>query len=120
MPRPDGCYSGRSVAVAFGEIAAPKRWPVGSIARALHGSIVPCANGLNNRTGATVGERHGALLDRARLAMNEAQCAWQRGVEGELVTIDLREALAALDEILGLGPNEAVIDRIFEQFCLGK
>jgi tRNA U34 5-carboxymethylaminomethyl modifying GTPase MnmE/TrmE len=34
--------------------------------------------------------------------------------------IDLREALASLDELLGLTAHEAILDRIFEQFCLGK
>ncbi len=67
-----------------------------------------------------IGERHDALLARAETALAEARGAWEAGLGGELAMIDLREALAALDEVIGLSADEAVLDRIFERFCLGK
>lgn len=38
----------------------------------------------------------------------------------ELVALELREAIRELGEITGEEVGEAVLDRIFEQFCLGK
>jgi len=38
----------------------------------------------------------------------------------EAVLIDLREALGATSELLGLDLGEAVLDRIFSTFCVGK
>jgi tRNA modification GTPase len=38
----------------------------------------------------------------------------------EVALIDLREALAELSALLGLDVGDAVLDRIFATFCLGK
>lgn len=67
-----------------------------------------------------INERHGRLLAAARASVEQGNAAWTANEGSELVMIDLREALQALDEILGLTPHEAIIDRIFEHFCLGK
>lgn len=40
--------------------------------------------------------------------------------EPELAAVDLKEAMGALDRILGLSCSEEVLDRIFKQFCIGK
>jgi tRNA modification GTPase len=51
----------------------------------------------------------------------------QRAVEGlqkqlppELISIELRDALAALTEIIGITSNEDILDQLFQTFCLGK
>ena len=41
-------------------------------------------------------------------------------VSGELVMIDLREAIEALGEIIGESIGEEILDRIFAAFCIGK
>ncbi|MBI5701504.1 tRNA uridine-5-carboxymethylaminomethyl(34) synthesis GTPase MnmE [Candidatus Saganbacteria bacterium] len=38
----------------------------------------------------------------------------------EMVSADMQEALAALDEMLGTGLGDDLIDRIFVDFCVGK
>jgi tRNA modification GTPase len=38
----------------------------------------------------------------------------------DMVTIDIREVLAALGEITGDSLTEDLIDKIFADFCLGK
>jgi tRNA modification GTPase len=67
-----------------------------------------------------VGRRHAGLIERALTALAEARRAWDAQAGGELVMIDLRQTLEALDEVLGLSPDEAVLNRIFDKFCLGK
>lgn len=67
-----------------------------------------------------INERHAILIERAMAALSEARAAWDDQAGGELVMVDLRAALNSLDEILGLAPNEAILDRVFEQFCIGK
>lgn len=71
-------------------------------------------------SGIAINERHSELLFAARKDLGEADHGWHRHVGSELVMVDLRAALAALDEILGLAPSEAILDRVFERFCLGK
>lgn len=67
---------------------------------------------------------HGTLIVRARHreALMEAQAALQRseGAVPDLAAEDVRVALAALGRILGRFDVEAVLDRIFSAFCIGK
>jgi len=42
------------------------------------------------------------------------------GTAPEFVAVDAREALEALGEIVGAVPAEALLDRIFARFCIGK
>jgi tRNA modification GTPase len=73
-----------------------------------------------SRDAFAINERHAGLLDAALAASDQAHGAWRSGEGSELVMIDLREALSSLDELLGLTTHDAILDRIFEQFCLGK
>ncbi len=64
---------------------------------------------------------------RQKLALEEAS-HWfgaavrnlKEGLPLEIVAADLTSGLDALGEIIGKTTNQAVLDRIFEQFCLGK
>lgn len=64
--------------------------------------------------------RHLALIDRAREALQTASRAFDARLTGDLVMVDVRRALHALDEILGRRFDEEVLDRIFSRFCIGK
>ncbi|HOF38471.1 MAG TPA: tRNA uridine-5-carboxymethylaminomethyl(34) synthesis GTPase MnmE [Candidatus Hydrogenedentes bacterium] len=57
-------------------------------------------------------------LRRARQAL--ARLLDNFGASPEFLSIDLREALAALGEITGETTAEDVLDRIFASFCIGK
>lgn len=39
---------------------------------------------------------------------------------GEILAIDLKEAVAAMGEITGDAIADEVIDQVFAQFCVGK
>ena len=46
--------------------------------------------------------------------------AQARGVPLTILVADLKEALAALDEIVGKTYTEDILGRIFSKFCIGK
>ncbi len=61
-----------------------------------------------------------ACLKRARDAAESALDTLRSGTPVDLVTVDLLNAVNALGEITGETAGEEVIDRIFENFCVGK
>ena len=66
-------------------------------------------------------ERHRMALFRARDGLTVAQEIFGRGQEGsEILALQLREAVAALDSLIGRVDVEAVLGEIFAQFCIGK
>jgi len=64
--------------------------------------------------------RHIELLKKTQLALARATSAAISGAAEELVITDLQEARSALEEMLGKRTPDAVIERIFERFCIGK
>ena len=66
------------------------------------------------------GRRAADLLDRARWAIERAEAGAAAGAPEEVLAVELGDALAALDALHGKSSPEAVLDRIFAGFCLGK
>lgn len=62
--------------------------------------------------------RHGECVRRAQESILRAQT--HLGASPELAGDDLRSALRALSELAGESDIEAVFDRIFSRFCVGK
>lgn len=58
-------------------------------------------------------------LERARLALDSPE-ALAAGGDFDLAAVDLREALLALDPVVGREVSERVLGTIFGQFCIGK
>lgn len=65
-------------------------------------------------------ERHRDALARARESLVSAKTAVQSGMPVECVALDVKQAYTALGEITGDTADEAVIDKIFSKFCVGK
>lgn len=65
-------------------------------------------------------QRHVEAVARAKAALEQAAAGLAEGWPPDLMAPDLRTAWRALGEITGDTADEAVIDRIFEKFCLGK
>ena len=65
-------------------------------------------------------ERHRDLVARCRAAVAQAKEGALSGLSPELVAVHLNEAQAALSELLGRNYGEALLDRIFKTFCVGK
>ncbi len=64
--------------------------------------------------------RHVDCLERANASLEQALTALKRQEALEMISIDLRESIHALGEITGDSLEADIIDRIFEDFCLGK
>ncbi|NTX55735.1 tRNA modification GTPase [Myxococcus sp. CA039A] len=68
---------------------------------------------------ALVSERHADALRRAAEALSRAESA-SRLSTLEVVSGELALALEALGELSGTSASEALIDAIFQRFCIGK
>lgn len=73
------------------------------------------------------GETRNFLTDRQRAALHVVFShleavgeTLEAGHPAEFLCLDLRAAVQALGEILGLEVTEEILDRIFSSFCLGK
>lgn len=64
--------------------------------------------------------RHADALARAADAGEAAASALLEGLPLELAAADLRDAIAALDELIGPVQAEDVLDEVFARFCIGK
>ena len=71
-------------------------------------------------TAAVSNLRHVRLLEEARGHLTRAQSAAQASAPEEFVLLDLQEARARFDEIVGTRTPDDVLRHIFEQFCIGK
>ena len=64
--------------------------------------------------------RHVEAMEIAVSALCSAQKSIQNGMSQEFTSLDVREALDALGEIVGETSSEDVLNYIFESFCIGK
>lgn len=65
-------------------------------------------------------ERHYDALSKAKKAVEAAISAVKQSLPAELYAEDIAKALNALGLVSGENASEAVIDEIFEKFCVGK
>jgi tRNA modification GTPase len=64
--------------------------------------------------------RHRMAVGRALSALARAAESARAGMSLEFPAEDVREAAAALAELLGEVAPEEVLDAVFGQFCIGK
>ncbi|MED5164907.1 MAG: GTPase, partial [Cyanobacteriota bacterium] len=65
-------------------------------------------------------QRQQDLAATAAIALARTQEAAEQKLPWDFWTIDLRQAISSLGEITGEEITEAVLDRIFSRFCIGK
>ena len=64
--------------------------------------------------------RHKELLDKAFSNMLSVSKAVKDAMHPELIAVDLKEAIFNLGLIVGRSASDDILDRIFENFCIGK
>jgi tRNA modification GTPase len=65
-------------------------------------------------------ERHRVSLERAASSLRAARPELEAGGDPVLSAHHVRDAVAALDEMIGLVHPDEVLGRVFERFCVGK
>ncbi len=76
--------------------------------------------GLENQNTIVPNFRHKLQLDKSLDAASSVVQGLKTGTPYELIAIDLKEAIDALGEILGVTSKVNVLDQIFSKFCIGK
>ncbi len=64
--------------------------------------------------------RQKTLLEKSYGLLQEGIAGYKNKKPIELISIDLREAIGFLDEMIGGVTNEDILDRLFKEFCIGK
>lgn len=67
-----------------------------------------------------INSRHQVCFERLAAHVTAAKTALIAGQAPEYIALDLREALQALGEVVGVVDVEEVLDVIFSSFCIGK
>ena len=67
-----------------------------------------------------INARHQDCLRRALQSCTRASEALQTGLTPDCYAIDIKEALAAVGEVIGTVDYEQILDSVFGQFCIGK
>ena len=73
----------------------------------------------NNETLVTNSRHYDALL-KALEEIEKVQLGIDAGLSGDLLAIDIREALYHFGEITGQVTNDELLGNIFANFCIGK
>jgi len=64
--------------------------------------------------------RHTEGIRKAKAELEAFRTALESGMPAEVAATHLRPAETALEELLGVIPREAILDRLFCEFCIGK
>ncbi len=71
-------------------------------------------------TEAVTNIRHVNALERTLNALNSFRTEMHNRTSPEFLSVDLREALDAIGEIIGITTPDDILNRIFSSFCIGK
>lgn len=64
--------------------------------------------------------RHKEALEKAAKSLQEAKKSIELGLSNDFVSVDLRDTLNYLGEIIGLTTPDDILNNIFSNFCIGK
>ena len=87
--------------------------------KAVYDVILKIEGGVKDDVGITTVRQKNLLVKSLNLLTN-AKDKFKEGQPLELISIDLRDGINALDEIVGGVTNEDVLDALFKEFCIGK
>lgn len=64
--------------------------------------------------------RHLKALQKASGSVRSFNNGLKKGLSPELLSVELRDALDAIGEIIGITTTDDILNRIFSSFCIGK
>lgn len=99
------------------EISAKEGSGIENLQKVLYDMFITSCNTVDE---ITVNERQKQCLDRSIACIKEAMGAVSMGVTLDAVNIILDDALNSLNELTGERAEQAVIDQVFANFCVGK
>ncbi len=67
-----------------------------------------------------VNQRHKTALELTKGSLEKALASVRDGLSPEFIALDLRDALDSLGLIIGATYTEDILERIFNDFCIGK
>jgi len=87
--------------------------------KAVYDVILKIESAVKDDVGITT-VRQKNLLSKSLNLLMSAKDKFKEGQPLELISIDLREGIGMLDEIIGGVTNEDALDALFKEFCVGK
>ena len=77
-------------------------------------------DGESGDAGIAINARHQDCLQKAERLCAAAREALSSNLSAEFIAVELRAALDAVGEIVGIADTEELLGRIFSTFCIGK
>ena len=74
----------------------------------------------SEKTAVVSNARHYNCLKRAKESLKIARQSTEKGMSGEFISVDLRDAENNLAEIIGAVSTDDILNNIFSKFCIGK
>lgn len=99
-------------------ISAREKENIKSLEELLYQKVV--GDGIQKEGTIVTNARHVASLKKLLMALNDIETGLQHNVTGDLLALDIRQALHYLGTITGQITNEDQLDFIFSKFCIGK
>ena len=99
-------------------IAAKDKENIKALENALHQKAV--GEGIHKEGTIITNARHVTSLKRLLFALNDIETGLEHNITGDLLAIDINQALHYLGTITGEISNEDQLDFIFSKFCIGK
>jgi tRNA modification GTPase len=88
--------------------------------KAIYGCLIQREGRWTNAHQVIANIRHKNALVQIKDNLSNAVKGMEEGISLEFVAFEIRAALEALGEMVGETTSEEVLNRIFEQFCIGK
>jgi tRNA modification GTPase len=92
---------------------------IDDLKKAVAEPVMKGAGGPREHPGA-VNRRHRTALEQARGSLEKALGSTKTGLSPEFIALDLRDALDHLGLITGATYTDDILERIFNDFCIGK
>jgi len=67
-----------------------------------------------------VNQRHKGALEQTKISLEKSLESINAGLSPEFIAVDLRDSLDSLGLIVGATYTEDILERIFNDFCIGK